>query len=83
MATKIYVRVGKAVRGSSRGRTYVSASTTVNHEPLRNSQGFVPTVAFAVEIEVPDHLFRNAEKVIASMKVTSSKADICAEIQAP
>ena len=82
-ATKIYVRVGKSVRGSTRGRTYVSASTKASHEPLQNSQGFVPTVAFAVEVEVPDHLFRNAEKVIANLKVTSSKADICAEVAAP
>lgn len=84
MATvKVYLRVGKARTGSTRGRLYTSASTKVNHEPLTNAQGFVPTIAFAVNIEIPDHLFNNAEKVIADLKVTSSKADICAEVEAP
>lgn len=80
---KVYLRVGKSRTGSTRGRLYTSASTKVNHEPLQNANGFVPTVAFAVSIEIPDHLFANAEKVIADLKVTSSKADVCAEIEAP
>lgn len=84
MATvKVHLRVGRAVVGRSKGVIYVDAGKKPNHEPLRNAQGAIPTVAFAVNIDVPDHLFRNAERVIADLKVTSSKANICAEVQAP
>lgn len=83
MKTKIYVRVGKSVRGHTRGTTYVDASKKVNHAPLHNVNGAVPTVAFAISLDVPDHLFTNAEKVIADLRVTAKKSIVNAEVEAP
>jgi hypothetical protein len=83
MKTKLYVRVGRSPKGNTRGRVYVDAGKTVNHEALRNAQGALPTVAFAIEVDVPEYLFANAERVAAEVKVTSSKSIVEVEVQAP
>lgn len=83
MKTKVYVRVGKSNNRTSRGRTYVDASKKVNHEPLYNASGAVPTIAFALDIEVPDSLFSNAERVAAEVKVTAKRSTVNVEVEAP
>lgn len=83
MRAKVYLRVARGVKGQARGRTYVSAATKVNHEPLSNAQGSLPTVAFAVEFDIPEALLMSAENVIAEIKVAKGKAEIAAEVKQP
>lgn len=76
MKVKAYVRVGKP----EYGRVKVSASNKPNEAPLTDSQGPVPTVAFAVEVELPDVMFKRAQQIIADLKVPESQATIAAKV---
>lgn len=79
---KVYIRVGKSMKGNTRGRTYVEASRTPSREALYNSKEALATVAFAVDLDIPDRLFTQAEEVIAELRITSSKQTIAAEVKA-
>lgn len=83
MKTKIYVRVGRGVSGSLRGRTYTKASTKPDHSPLENADGHVPTVAFAIALDIPDSLFSQAERVLAELTVSESTSAVAASIEVP
>lgn len=83
MKSKIYIRVGRGTTGSLRGRSYVRASGKLDHTPLENADGPVPTVYFAVAVDIPDSLFAQAERVIAELDVTADSAKVAAEIQVP
>lgn len=84
MKTKIYLRVA---RGGKRSHCKVDASSRPNYKPLglNNYKGevFYPTVSFAINIEIPDELFRQAEQEIANIIVGSKKAVINTEILTP
>lgn len=83
MKATVYVRVGKADRGSVKGRLYVRAGSKPDYAPLENASGFVPTVAFAIQIDIPESLFRQAERVIAELDVSETTMKVAAEIQSP
>ncbi|WP_159059390.1 hypothetical protein [Rhodopseudomonas palustris] len=80
----MYIRVAKT---SGRRGYKVSASTVPNVSPIAEmklgSAVAYPTIAFAVEIDLPDELFTQAERVIASIKLTEKDAKIAAVIAAP
>lgn len=80
MRTRIYLRVAK-----NGYKSKVDASIKSNNAPLhltgyRNEKTFLPTVAFAVDFEIPDDLFSNAVKVVGEINITKDKAVIAAEI---
>lgn len=76
MKVKAHIRVGK----DRRGHTQLTATTKPSLRPLSKSNGTVlPTVAFAVEFDVPDSMFKRAEDVIAT--VTIQDAEIAAEVR--
>ena len=59
---RTYIRVAKTNRGYK-----VAANNKANHEPLYqpgygSSKDFYPTVAFAVDFNVPDELFNQASQ---------------------
>jgi len=66
MATvKVYVRMAENQRGMR-----VESSTTPNYNPLSNSYGeTLPTAMFALNLEVPKELFRQAEKTLADVEI--------------
>jgi len=81
MKTKIYLRIAK----TDKGRTSVAASVRPNYEPLmcakpHNVKLALPTLSFAVEFEVPDELFKQAESVVATINLTKEKAVICGKV---
>lgn len=79
MKVKTHIRVAKNGRT---GRTTVAASTRASVQPLYDSQNrTLPTVAFALVLDVPDELFRQAEKVIAEIEVKGTQAKIAAEVK--
>lgn len=78
MKARAYVRVAK---GRS-GKPIVTATARASAEPLKDPRGrALPTVAFAVELEIPDALFARAEEVIATMIIPEDAAIIAAEVK--
>jgi hypothetical protein len=83
MKTRIYLRVAK-----NGYKSKVDASIKSNNAPLhltgyRNEKTFLPTIAFAVDFEIPDELFSNGVKVIGEINVTKDKAVLAAQIPKP
>lgn len=83
MKFPVYLRIAKT---DTRKRYKVAASTDPNNEPL-NSGGYGvvwhPTVAFAVNVEIPDELFNQAGRVIAELNVSMREAMVSSEIVLP
>lgn len=83
MKYPIYLRVAKT---ESRNGYKVSASTKPNNEPLNsgsyNTEWF-PTVAFKVNIDIPDELFNQASRLVAELTVGMKEAKISGEIVLP
>jgi hypothetical protein len=76
---KTYIRVAR----QDSGRPRVSAGTRPSDEPLKNGSGFaLPTVAFAIMLDIPDALIDSAEQVIAEVKISEEQATILASVEA-
>lgn len=83
MKYPIYLRIAKT--GTRKGYK-VSAASTPNNEPLNSGSyntTWFPTVMFAVNIDIPDELFEQAERVIAELNVGMEEAQISSEIVLP
>lgn len=80
MKYKIYLRIGRGNRGYK-----VSASSHPINDPIKTQSypqnKFIPTVSFAVIFDIPDELFRRAEKVVAELNIKEDEANISGEIQ--
>lgn len=81
---KMYVRVAKD------GYKYkLEAGTKENVTPLHKGGGYnsskeyLPTVAFAVNLDMPDELFSKAAKVIAEINVAMKDVVVAAELPVP
>lgn len=85
MKTKIYLRVAKGGRNGYRAE----ASAVPNYDPIKKQSAynshyeFLPTVAFAVEFDIPDEMFKQSERVIASVNVAMKDAKITGEMLVP
>lgn len=86
MKYTIYLRVAKT---TGRKGYKVSAASVPNNEPLNNGQlsyrngEFYPTVAFAVNVDIPDEMFNQAARVIADLNVAMKEAQVTTEIILP
>jgi len=83
MKVKIYLRVAKNTGGRTAFK--VDARPTPDYRPLNKGQGTytetpLPTAAFAVVLDVPDELFRHAERVLAEIEIPADKAVVAAEV---
>lgn len=80
MKTKVYMRIAKHPRG--RNASYkVEASTKPDQRPLVGSGANVlPTVAFAIEFDIPEAAFMTAEQVIAEIKIPEAEVKIAADV---
>ena len=72
MKQRIYLRVAKHPNGKAK----VTAGVRPSNEPLSITAGHLPTVAFAINVEIPDEAFRQAERVIAELKISEEAIDI-------
>ena len=82
MKIRMYVRVAKQTRRNS---IKIDASAKDNPQPLyrpmyRNEKEYLPTVRFALDLEVPDELFSQASKVIGEINIALENAKIAAEL---
>jgi hypothetical protein len=83
MKTRIYLRVAKT---ENRKGYKVSAGSQPSNEPLNSGSyntTWFPTVAFALDIDVPDEMFKTAERVIAELNVNMKEAQISTELVVP
>lgn len=82
MKTKIYLRIAK----NKKGGVATSATTRPTYDPLHSQQygkPTFPTVAFAVEFDIPDALFKQAEEVVAKINLEKKNGVVCGKITAP
>lgn len=83
MKVRAYVRVAKHRTG--RKGYMVVAGSTPNQEPLTKGQGMykesLPTVAFAIDFEIPDSAFNLAERVIAEIEIPEDQLQVAAEVK--
>ena len=78
MKVKAYMRVGHDAR---RRKTQLDVTAKPTARALKGSNGNeLPTVAFAVEFEIPDEMFKRAEQVIATLTIPEQHATIAAEV---
>lgn len=76
-----YIRVGKNRPGHNRKPYRIDAAPTVNRRPFEDNRGrIIPTLFFAVELELPEDAFKGAARVIAKLKVPEEKLEIAAEV---
>lgn len=81
MKQTIYVRVGKHPRG---GKSKVMTGSKPSHHAVTDSSGNpMPTVSFAMELDVPDELFSQAQKVVASIKVGAEDVTVPVALARP
>lgn len=82
MKYKVYMRIAQT---SGRKGYKVAAAINPNYEPLVMAQGsrnerVAPTAAFAVEFEIPDEIFRLAERTLAEVEVKADDIRIPASV---
>lgn len=86
MNTKIYMRV--AAHPDGRDADYkVAASVRPNYSPLTVDTGYnerdLPTVAFAVELEIPEAMIFQAEQTLAEIQIPEEAVEIVAAVSYP
>lgn len=79
MKAKVYMRVAR--KSSSKRGFIVEGKPTPSYRPLMDSNGgALPTVAFALEMDIPDKMFKVAENVLATIEIPESAAQVAAEV---
>lgn len=79
MKARVYLRVA---RDKKRRTTKVMANVKPNHAPIADPSGnLLPTIAFGLDLEIPDKVFEQAEQVIATIQIPDSAAEIAAEVR--
>lgn len=81
MKVKTYLRVAKTKRGAK-----VVAGSKPNQKPLVRDAGYrteevLPTIAFAVILDIPDEEFARAEQVLAEIGVQPEQTTVAAEVE--
>lgn len=81
MKVKTYLRVA---RDSRRGTTKVVASAKPNLAPLTKgsarSEVYLPTIHFAIELDIAPDAFAQAEKVIGTLAIPAAAITVAAEV---
>lgn len=74
---RAYIRIAE----KQNGEHVVHASQKPNHEPVKTYAGqHLPTASFALDLDVPDEMFRRAEQVLAEIKIMEDGMDIATEV---
>lgn len=78
MKVRAYLRVGK----QRSGKPKVMASSRPSSTPVYDARNTIlPTIAFAIDLNIPDELFLQAEHVIAELDVTGDRSDPADELK--
>lgn len=87
MKCRVYMRIADNSGGGRSDRPFkVSARVTPSDEPLyaerstRFDRVALPTAKFALDLDVPDAVFRYAEQVLAEIEVPEDVAQAAVEI---
>lgn len=78
MNVTAYLRVGYVKRT---GHKKVAVGAKPNYTPLMRGENPMPTVAFAIALEIPDAMFAHAEQVIATLTVPEEAAAVAAQVE--
>lgn len=84
MKTIAYMRVGwdKEARRKDHRRPRFEADQYPTDEPIKTAGGVIlPTVFFAVDLDLPDAMFERAQTVIAELKIREKDAEIAATVR--
>lgn len=81
MKQTVYLRIAKHPR---RSHVKVTAGTKPNDAQLSDSAGnAMPTIAFAVDVNIPDDMFKQAQRVVAELDVTAEDVQIPVTLTQP
>ncbi len=88
MKVKGYIRIGHGKTAGGKPNTKLAIAVRPSVVPLVHKGSWsgdtvLPTVAFAIEFDVPDALFAQASEVIATLSVPEDRATIAAEVAEP
>lgn len=84
MKTTVYMRVAwdKDARRKDHRRPRYMADQHPCNEPIYTAGGIaLPTVSFAVELDLPDAMFERAATVIAELAVSEEEAEIGMQVR--
>lgn len=82
MKIRTYIRVARNPRG--RKGHVITANPTPKYSPLTNSTGrYLPTAMFALDLDVPEEMFRQAEQVLAEVVIDKDDLAIAAQVVRP
>lgn len=72
----------RIAKSNGKGHVAVKASTKPDYSPIEGARygsgrgTFYPTVAFALDIDVPDEAFKKAEQVVAKLNLTNEEVKV-------
>lgn len=80
MKIRTYMRVARKSPGSRSPQYMLKANVTPSTEPLYSGPNPLPTIAFAIDLDIPDEMFKSAERVIAEIVIPPEAAEIAADV---
>jgi hypothetical protein len=80
MKCRVYLRVAKTKKRSGNPGYKVAATLKPSHEPLSTDTRYLPTAAFAVDLDVPDVMFDRASEVLAELVIDPEDAAIAVQV---
>ncbi len=81
MKTTVYLRVAKRSQPYRGSTMKFAASDFPNALLIESGEEFLPTVAFALDLDIPEKMFRQAEQVIAELEIHEEDVEIAAEVR--
>lgn len=82
MKCRVYLRVAQDDNRRGEHPPYrLKATESPKYEPLADGSARpLPTAAFALDLDIPDAVFRHAERVLAELVVPEDRATAAVEI---
>lgn len=81
MKATVYLRIAKTRKTGNSPGYKVEARAKPSDAPLSNQDYWLPTVAFAIDLDIPDKKFEEAEQVIAEIRIPEDQVTIAAEVK--
>jgi hypothetical protein len=83
MKVTAYLRVAKKHPAARGPKAVIQANATPSSGdvPIYAGPEPLPTVAFAISLDIPDELFKRAEQVVAEIVIPPEAATIAAEVK--
>lgn len=81
MNLRAHLRVAKHPRG---GKPKIAVSSKPNPAPLTDGNlNAMPTIAFAIDLNIPDDMFVQAQRVVATIDVSADDVTIPVKLVQP